>query len=50
LEALAELGGICVSGVVRDKLDFTFEDMGEQSVKNIVRPVRVFVLSPVYMA
>jgi adenylate cyclase len=27
---------------VRDKLDFAFEDMGEQSVKNIARPVRVY--------
>jgi adenylate cyclase len=46
LEALAEPGGICVSGAahdqVRDKLDIAFEDMGEQQVKNIVRPVRVF--------
>jgi adenylate cyclase len=46
LEALAEPGGICVSRVVRDqvrdKLDFVFEDMGEQSVKNIARPVRAF--------
>jgi adenylate cyclase len=46
LEALAEPGGICVSRVVRDqvrgKLDFTFEDMGEQQVKNIARPVRVY--------
>src|SRR6516225_8878048 len=45
LEALAAPGGICVSRVVRDqvrdKLDFAFEDMGEQQVKNIVRPVRV---------
>jgi adenylate cyclase len=44
LEGLAEPGGICVSRVVRDqvrdKLDFSFEDMGEQQVKNIVRPVR----------
>ena len=44
LEALAEPGGICVSRVVRDqvrdKLDFSFEDMGEQQVKNIARPVR----------
>ncbi|HMA72597.1 MAG TPA: adenylate/guanylate cyclase domain-containing protein [Xanthobacteraceae bacterium] len=43
LEALAEPGGICVSRVVRDevrdKLDFSFEDMGEQQVKNIARPV-----------
>src|SRR6266446_3565334 len=46
LEALAEPGGICVSRVVRDqvrdKLDFSFEDLGEQSVKNIARPVRVY--------
>src|SRR5213080_3289661 len=46
LEALAEPGGICVSRVVRDqvrdKLDFAFEDQGEQQVKNIARPVRVF--------
>src|SRR6516162_6712343 len=45
LEALAALGGICVSRVVRDqvrdKLELSFEDMGEQQVKNIARPVRV---------
>src|ERR1700746_3399891 len=45
LEALAEPGGICVSRVVRDqvrdKLAFSFEDMGEQQVKNIARPLRV---------
>jgi adenylate cyclase len=45
LEGLAEPGGICVSRVVRDqvrdKLDFSFEDMGEKQVKNIARPVRV---------
>ena len=39
LETLAEPGGICVSRAVRDqvrdKLDFSFEDMGEQQVKNI---------------
>jgi adenylate cyclase len=44
LEALAEPGGICVSRTVRnqvrDKLPYIFEDMGEQSVKNIARPVR----------
>jgi adenylate cyclase len=43
LQALAEPGGICVSRIVRDevrdKLDFSFEDMGEQQVKNIARPV-----------
>ncbi len=46
LEALAEPGGICVSRVVRDqvrdKLDLAFEDMGEQQVKNIARPLRVY--------
>jgi adenylate cyclase len=46
LEGLAEPGGICVSGVVhdqvRDKLDLAFEDMGEQQVKNIARPVHVW--------
>jgi class 3 adenylate cyclase len=48
LEALAEPGGICVSRVVRDqvrdKLDFVFDDMGEQTFKNIARPVRVYTL------
>src|SRR4029077_10168212 len=46
LEALAEPGGIWVSRVVRDqvrdKVDFGFEDLGEQRVKNIARPVRVY--------
>jgi len=46
LEALAEPGGICVSRVVRDqvrdKLAIPFEDMGEQQVKNIARPVRTY--------
>src|SRR5262250_1995633 len=46
LEALADPGGICVSRVVRDqvrdRLDLALEDMGEQSVKNIARPVRVY--------
>jgi adenylate cyclase len=50
LEALAEPGGICVSRVVRDqvrdKLPYPFEDTGEQSVKNIARPVRVYALRP----
>jgi len=48
LEALAEPGGICVSRVVRDqvrdKLDYTFQDLGAQQVKNIARPVRVYAL------
>jgi adenylate cyclase len=46
LEALAEPGGICVSAAahdqVRDRLDIGFEDLGEQQVKNIARPVRVY--------
>jgi class 3 adenylate cyclase/DNA-binding winged helix-turn-helix (wHTH) protein len=46
LEALAEPGGICISGVVhdqiRDKLPFVLDDLGEQSVKNIARPVRAY--------
>jgi adenylate cyclase len=50
LEALAEPGGICVSRVVRDqvrdKLSYPFEDLGEKSVKNIARPVRVYALRP----
>jgi TolB-like protein/class 3 adenylate cyclase len=50
LEALAEPGGICVSRMVRDqvrdKLAYTFEDLGEQSVKNIARPVRVYAFRP----
>jgi adenylate cyclase len=49
LEALAEPGGICISRVVRDqirdKLPYTFEDMGEQTVKNIARPVRAYAMS-----
>src|SRR6516225_5044839 len=46
LEALAEPGGICVSARVQEdaigKLDLGFEDIGEQNLKNIARPVRVF--------
>jgi adenylate cyclase len=46
LEAIADAGGICVTrGVrdhLRDRMDYAFEDLGEHSVKNIARPVRVF--------
>jgi adenylate cyclase len=46
LEAVAEPGGVCVSGRVLEdvqgKLDIAFEDAGEQRLKNIERPVRVF--------
>jgi TolB-like protein/class 3 adenylate cyclase/cytochrome c-type biogenesis protein CcmH/NrfG len=48
LEALAEPGGICISRTVRDqirdKLPYAFADMGEQSVKNIARPLRTYAL------
>jgi TolB-like protein len=46
LETLSEPGGVCVSqsvcDQVRDKLDFSFEDKGEQQLKNIARPVRAY--------
>jgi adenylate cyclase len=49
LEALAQPGGVCISGTVydyiRDKLPLPFTDQGEQTVKNIARPVRVYGLS-----
>jgi len=51
LEGLAEPGGICISRMVRDqirdKLPYpSFQDLGDRSVKNIARPVRVFALRP----
>jgi adenylate cyclase len=46
LEALADAGGVLVSNTVhdhvRDQLPFVFEDLGEQQVKNIARPVHVW--------
>jgi adenylate cyclase len=46
IEGLAEAGGICISGTVHDhveiKLGLEFEYLGEQSVKNIRKPVRVY--------
>jgi adenylate cyclase len=49
LENLADPGGICISRTVReqirDRLALPFEDGGEQSVKNIARPIRVYALS-----
>ena len=46
LESLAIPGGICISGTVYDqvetKLALTYEDLGEQTVKNIAKPVRVY--------
>ncbi|MBA2623211.1 MAG: adenylate/guanylate cyclase domain-containing protein, partial [Chthoniobacterales bacterium] len=49
LESIAQPGGITISGSVRDhvgnRLNLAFEDMGEQILKNIERPVRVFSVS-----
>ena len=49
LEGLAQPGGICVSGRVQEdaqgKIDIAFVDAGEQQLKNIARPVRVYYLS-----
>jgi TolB-like protein/Tfp pilus assembly protein PilF len=46
LEGIAEPGGICVSARVHEdaagRVDFTFDDLGEQELKNIARPVHVF--------
>ena len=50
LEGLAEPGGIWISGSafeqVRDKLEVGFEDLGDQQVKNIDRPVRAYRVAP----
>lgn len=49
LETIAELGGICISSSVYDqitgKLDLGFQDIGEQTLKNISRPIRVYRVS-----
>jgi len=46
LEALADAGGICIAGTVYDqvenKLTLGYESLGEQTVKNIAKPVRVY--------
>jgi class 3 adenylate cyclase len=46
LEGLAEPGGICISARVQEdatgRLDLAFEDIGEQHLKNITRPVRAY--------
>jgi adenylate cyclase len=48
LEGLAEPGGVCISGTahdqVRDRVPYVFTEKGEQTVKNIARPVRVYSL------
>src|SRR6476619_150677 len=46
LESMAEPGGICISAAVRDqvgdRLEVAYQDLGEQQVKNISRPIRIF--------
>src|SRR5512136_3387602 len=46
LESLSEAGGICISGTafdqVRNKLNLGYKYLGEQTVKNILEPVRVY--------
>ncbi len=48
LQALAEGGGICISSMVHDhvkgKLEFEYEDLGKQTLKNIAEPVQVYRL------
>jgi adenylate cyclase len=48
VESIAPPGGVAVSGTVRDhlgtRLDLNFEDIGEQTLKNIDRPVRVYIV------
>jgi adenylate cyclase len=50
LEALAEPGGLCISDdahrQIRGKLDILFDDIGEQSLKNIAEPVRIWRIRP----
>jgi adenylate cyclase len=50
LESIAAPGGACISDdayrQVRDKLDVNFQDSGEQELKNIARPVRVYRFGP----
>src|SRR5262249_29328788 len=50
LESIAQPGGICISDdayrQVRGKIDVNFQDSGEQELKNIARPVRVYQLRP----
>jgi len=54
LEALAEPGGVCISRTVRDhvgdRLPYIFDDIGEQSVKNIAQPVHAWAISAAVVA
>src|SRR5262249_33095012 len=50
LQAIADPGGICLSGTVYEhvgqRVDIAVEDRGEQKLKNIARPVRVYAVQP----
>ncbi len=50
LEALAEAGGMCISDMVyrqvKSKLDLRYDDLGDQSLKNIPEPVHVYGVQP----
>jgi len=50
LEGLAQPGGVCISARVQEdaagKIDLAFEDLGEQQLKNIARPVHVYAIKP----
>ena len=50
LEGLAQPGGVCVSARVQEdvagKIDLAFEDLGEQQLKNIARPVHIYAIKP----
>ncbi len=54
LESICEPGGVCISQAaceqVRGKLPLSFDDRGEQQVKNVARPVRVFAVTPQALA
>ena len=54
LEALAEPGGLCISRTVRDhvgdRLPYSFDDLGEQNVKNIAQPVHAYALNAAAVA
>jgi adenylate cyclase len=49
LQTLADPGGVCITRVVRDqihdKLSYAFEDLGEERLKNIARPVHVYAMN-----
>ncbi len=51
IQSLADVGGICLSGIayeqIKNKLEFRYEYLGKQTVRNIAEPVRVYRVLPV---